>query len=122
MALRIVCDRLMCGRYEDTRFGEPPDTWVTVSREGQHRDSSLRSVYCSTRCAVMALGGEWRATTLSAEWLNIPWPPSDELVERVAKAIHDRRCQCRITTHWPAWLDEARAVLDAIFGEAVTDV
>ena len=109
MTLRIVCDRLMCGRYEDTRFGEPPDTWVTVSRDEQsHRDSSRRSSYCSLRCAVLALGGDWAEGTSRVieddaiaddeadRFLDamqgvrtIPWPPSEELKAAIETAVAD---------------------------------
>ena len=102
MATKTFCDRC------DT---EIPDRYVaTLSNSSYVRIEEPHgpdTIYCSRRCAVLALGG---VHTGQDDHHTIPWPPSDELMERVAAAMFDRRPIDRYD------ILGARAVLDVIGG------
>ena len=136
MATQTVCDQ--CGKVLSPHlssyrviwsndFGRPP------------RD------YCSKRCAVLALGGDWAegltsrdpdelsreiapepksdlASAVATSNLRmaardrgfrlVPWPPSKELIERVATVLSVRFGS--EADGWPVYAADARVVLDVI--------
>ena len=57
---------------------------------------------------------EWREQPAPKTSITIPWPPSDELVERVAHRMADKWGNG--PDGWREWIDDARDVLDAIGG------
>ena len=124
MATQTVCDQ--CGKVLGPHFSSYQVIWS--NSPGTARD------YCSPRCAVRSLGGDWAEGTSRVieddaiaddeadRFLDamqgvrtIPWPPSEELVERVAGAL-SVYWGFSGRDAWRVYAEEARAVLDAIGG------